>query len=240
MQNPNGLRVGQGASLSGPGAAALKYDILTALLVLAAQGDPAASRLSMRLSLIITARYNWRRESFAVGQKEIARMWGVTERTAKREMAELRSRGWITLKIPAARGRVAEHQIAFDEVLRASLPFWHAIGPDYVARMSATPDPSSVSGSNVVPLHRPSVAAQEDDNSVWAKAAARLQSEDPVLFGAWFSGLRQVACDAGMVTLSAPSRFISDYVNTHHRTRLLAAVLADERSVRDILVVAPG
>ncbi|MEJ2031079.1 MAG: hypothetical protein P8X66_14795, partial [Maritimibacter sp.] len=93
--------------IAGPGASAIKYDILTALLVTAAQGSPVEARLALRLSLLITARFNWRQGSFAIGQREIARMWGVTERTAKRELAEMRGRGWITIAVPAARGRVA-------------------------------------------------------------------------------------------------------------------------------------
>ncbi len=43
------------------GAAALKYDLLTMMGV--------------------TARYNWRNGEMTVGRREIARLWGVDERT---------------------------------------------------------------------------------------------------------------------------------------------------------------
>ena len=89
----------------GQGAPVLKYDILSALLVLAAQGDTTESRLALRLSLLITARYSWQRKRFNVGLRELARMWGVTERTAKRDMAQMRALNWITVTRAAARGR---------------------------------------------------------------------------------------------------------------------------------------
>ena len=89
----------------GQGSHVVKYDILSALLVLAAQGDTAQGRLALRLSLLITARYDWQRDRFNVGLREIARLWGVTERTTKREMAQLRALGWITVTRVAARGQ---------------------------------------------------------------------------------------------------------------------------------------
>ncbi|MDB9808783.1 hypothetical protein OAB79_02595 [Yoonia sp.] len=98
----------------GQGAHALKYDILSALLVLAAQGETTNARLALRLSLLITARYDWQRERFNVGLREIARMWGVTERTAKRDMAQMRALQWISVSRAAARGRVTEHRINLD------------------------------------------------------------------------------------------------------------------------------
>ena len=110
-------------SFNGPSAGAAKYDVLTALLVMALQGETVEARLALRLSLLITARFNWRKSVFAVGQKELARMWGVTERTVKREMAEMRSRGWIEVAVPAARGRVAEHRIMFETVLGVTMPY---------------------------------------------------------------------------------------------------------------------
>ncbi|MEO0945774.1 MAG: hypothetical protein AAFY06_13185, partial [Pseudomonadota bacterium] len=105
--------------ITGPGSAALKYDVLTGLLVLAAQGEPADARLAMRLSLLITARFNWRSGTFAVGLRELSRMWGVTERTTKREMSAMRGRGWIVIHTPAARGRVAVYRIDLPTVMRA-------------------------------------------------------------------------------------------------------------------------
>ncbi|MEX0281715.1 MAG: DnaA N-terminal domain-containing protein [Arenibacterium sp.] len=219
----------------GAGASAFKYDVLSALLVMAAQGDPVVARLSLRLSLLITARFNWRRGVFAVGQKELARMWGVTERTAKREMAALRARGWIVLRLASARGRVAQYEIDFDTVLRETVPFWSSIGSDFVARLSDTPEPVAPA-SNVVPLRPVAITPEPDDNG-WGQAAAQLQAQDPAVFNAWFAGLQALDVTSGVLTLAAPSRFVADYVRTHFLSRLLVAVVAVNRGVRDVQVV---
>lgn len=225
--------------ITGPGAAALKYDILTALLVAAAQGDPVVARLSLRLSLLITARFNWRRGTFAVGQKEIARMWGVTERTAKREMAEMRARAWIAVEVPAARGRVASYRIALARVLHATMPYWDAVGPDFASRMLGAPE-ADAEVSNVIPLRRRPADTSVPEGSVWGAAAERLRTQDNSLYTAWFAQLQIVEESSGTVTLMAPSRFISDYVATHYRSRLLAALVAEDRSVRDVRITYPG
>ncbi|MEX0338711.1 MAG: DnaA N-terminal domain-containing protein [Arenibacterium sp.] len=223
-----------GKKIVGAGAQAIKYDVLSALLVVAAQGEPVAARLALRLSLVITARYNWRAGFFAVGQKELARMWGVTERTAKREVSAMRARGWITLSVPAARGRVAQHRIELPTILRDTMAFWPAIGSDFVARMSSTPEPEAP--SNVVPLHPVAIYSDPDDSG-WAAAATRLQAQDPAVFNAWFAGLQVLEATAGVLTLAAPSRFVADYVRTHFLTRLLVAVVAENRAVRDVQIV---
>ena len=223
--------------LMGPGSSAIKYDILTALLVTSARGDALTARLALRLSLLITARYNWRSERFAVGQTEMASMWGVTTRTAKRDLAVMRTRGWITVARPSARGRVAEYRISFPDVLRETMPHWDAVGPDFVARMTGTQEEEGQGTSNVVPLHPEKTF--EADGTAWAAAAAQLQKEDPVVFSSWFASLRAVQQDQGTLTLIAPGRFQADYVRTHFLTRLLKAVVQVDATVRCIEVWAP-
>lgn len=217
----------------GQGAHVLKYDILSALLVLAAQGDGADARLALRLSLLITARYDWQRDRFNVGLREIARMWGVTERTAKREMAQLRAMGWITVSRAAARGRVTEHRIHMDKVLQATMPYWDQIGPDFVARLSKTPEPAP---SNIVQLHQ--TAAPPADDSLWGKVAQRMHGLDPQTYQAWFARLQQAEHSGPELTLVAPSVFIANYIKTHFATYLLSHVVAEDRAVRAVHVVA--
>lgn len=225
--------------ITGPGAAALKYDIISALLVTASRGDAVEARLALRLSLLITARFNWRTGCFAVGQKEMARMWGVTERTAKREMAHMRGLGWIVVAIPAARGRVAQYKIDLATVLRATMPHWEAIGPDFVARMTDAPTPEASSETNVVPLRR-DYSPPPEDGTGWAGAANRLQAQDPAIYGAWFAPLKPLEAESGIFTLLAPSRFHASYVRTHFVTRLLAALTAEDRTIREVQIVAAG
>lgn len=235
--------MGQGNNLSltskvtGPLSSAIKYDLLTALLVLSAQGDKVEARLALRLSLLITARFNWRKRSFAVGLKEMANMWGVTERTAKREVASLRHLGWVHVLIPPARGRVAQYGINFDELLRCSACFWASVGPDFEARMNQSPEPASEERNNVVPLKPVQDNLPTEDGSVWSRAVRRLQTQDAAIFNAWFATLYPVELEAGVLTLLAPSRFMADYVTTHFSRKLLTAVAAEDRGVRDVKVI---
>ena len=223
-------------SFNGPRAGAAKYDVLTALLVMASQGEAVEARLALRLSLLITARFNWRKGVFAVGQKELARMWGVTERTVKREMAELRARGWIEVAVPAARGRVAEHRIHFEAVLGETMPFWTAVGPDFAARLTGAP--STEKPSNVVPLKRETAVMPE--GGLWGAVAARLKEQDAAIYEAWFAQLVFVDVTQGVLTLLAPSKFLADYVGTHYQGHVLAAALSEDRSVRAVKLLAPG
>ena len=77
----------------GRSAAAFKYDLLTVMGAFALAQEKGRQRLVLRLMTLVTARYNWARDELAVGQREIARLWQVDERTVKREMAKLRAMG---------------------------------------------------------------------------------------------------------------------------------------------------
>ena len=138
--------------------------------------DKHRQRLVMRLMALITTRYNWQRDELTMGQAEIAKLWSVDPRTVKREMAKLRSLGWLVEKRAAARGRVATHGIALDQIMVDTKPMWEAIGPDFVARV-APESPVGGQGANVVPL-RPS-EAPVSDGSLWADAAAVFHGQDP-------------------------------------------------------------
>jgi len=228
------------ARVTGPGASAVKYDILTALLVTAARGESVEARLALRLSLLITARYSWRQGTFSVGTREMAQMWGVTERTAKRDVAALRGMGWIAVAVPAARGRVAQYRIELERVLRGTMPHWSAVGPDFVARMSGAAETAGQGASNVVPLRREVGVLPPDDGTGWSATAARLREQDPAIYSAWFAGLVPVEAEAGVLTLAAPSRFVADYVRSHFKTRILAAIVVEDRSVRDVVITSTG
>ncbi|MFY9205716.1 MAG: DnaA N-terminal domain-containing protein [Yoonia sp.] len=217
----------------GQGAHALKYDILSALLVLAAQGETTNARLALRLSLLITARYDWQRERFNVGLREIARMWGVTERTAKRDMAQMRALQWISVSRAAARGRVTEHRINLDKVLRATMPFWDQIGPDFVARLSNSPEPTP---TNVVQLHK--VAVPISDDTLWSKVSLRMHGIDPQTYQAWFARLVQAEHEGSELVLIAPTVFIANYIKTHFATYLLSHVMAEDRKIQVVSVTA--
>lgn len=219
----------------GRSAPAMKYDILTALIVLSTHDGGVDGRLAGRLTLLITARFNWQRGSLATGLREIARLWGVTERTAKREMAALKARGWITVRRAAARGRVTEYGLDLTAVLDATRAHWAAVGPDFVARMGAG---ASEAPGNVVPF-QPAGAVQAEGHvgTLWPGAAQRLAAADGATYTAWFARLAEAERTATALTLHAPSKFAAQYIQTHLIGRLLAAVSAEDPSVMTVRVI---
>lgn len=226
----------QQARATGPNAPALKYDILTALMVLGAQDDGVDGRLARRLALLITARFSWRTESFAVGTREIARLWGVTERTAKRELSQMRARSWISIRRAPARGRVTEHAIHLQTVLDATRAHWAAVGPDFVARMGRGAEEEQAP-TNVVPFRGGAgQGGPVHDGTVWQAASHQLWSEDAALHTAWFAGLAELDRVGPRLELAAPSRFIATYVETHFAGRLLAAVSSCDPTITEVSV----
>lgn len=160
---------------------------------------------------LITARYNWNDDTLTTGQREIAALWCVDERTVKREMARLRDLGWLVLKRPAARGRVACYGLGIDVILTHTRDVWSNVGPDYVARMSG-PLPER---------NDPTVVAfPVAGEGPWAKIAERLRGEDAGLYNAWFAPLVSLGEQGGVLRLKVPSRFHGSFLRTHHLGRL--------------------
>lgn len=224
-------------------AAAKKYDILSALMAHGLSGDQNLQRVVLRLMALITSRYNWQRDELTMGQREIARLWCVDERTVKRDMARLRSMGWIVVKRQGARGRVSVLGLDLDRILLDTRPAWANIGEDYVARMldrgmGSVEDTATV---NVVPFRRNDAAAATEE-TVWGAVRARLQSEDPALFDAWFATLTECggedALRQGVLHLMAPSRFHATYLRTHLLARLEVAARRCDPSIRAVRIEA--
>ena len=112
--------------LTGPQAGSLKYDLLTALGVAGLHGSPTVQTSLMRLSAMVTARYNWRLDEISIGQAELARLWAVNERTVKREMKRLTQDGWIICLRPGVRGRVGAYRLNYSRIYENTQPYWTA------------------------------------------------------------------------------------------------------------------
>jgi hypothetical protein len=223
----------------GRNAAAMKYDLLTALGTHALSRDKGLQRSVLRLITLITARYNWARDELTVGQREIARMWHVDERTVKREMAKLRAMGWLLVTRQGARGRVSEYGLGIDRILADTAQVFAAVGPDFEARLGAAPE----SDANVVPLPMKTAATaapEIPDGTEWSLARAILHTQDSANFAAWFKALKREGRAGGRLTLTAPSRFHASYINTHLLSRLTAACQSIDGTVSSVTVVAGG
>lgn len=220
----------------GRGAAARKYDLLTAMGAHALGQGRSEQVLVLRLITLVTARYSWARDALCVGQREIARLWSVDERTVKREIAKLRGRGWLELTRAGARGRVAEYRLGVERILEDTRPGWARVGPDFEHRLSDAPD-----DGKVVPL--PLRAAQVppsdlSDGSEWALAQAILHAEAPGPYASWLRALRREGRSGGRLMLCAPSRFHAAYVQTHLCAQLLAACQSVDAGIDEVVVSA--
>ena len=219
----------------GRSAAVRKYDLLTALGVYALSQDKSLQRRVLRLMTLITARYNWQRDELSVGQREIARMWFVDERTVKREMAQLRAMGWLVVRRQGARGRVTEYSLDFSQIEADTQPVWGEVGTDFQHRMQGLPEvdqqvvPLPLRGSDVPP---PDLS----QGTEWVLAQSVLHREDPALYGAWFRALTRTGRAGGRLLLKAPSRVHAAYVQTHLTARVLAACRLVDPEVTEISV----
>ena len=198
---------------AGPGAGVLKYDVLTMMAVAGLAGPALRQTTMMRLIAIVTARYNWARDELTLGQREMARIWSVDERTAKREIRRLTESGLLVCIRPGVRGRVASYRLDTEALRRLGADDWDRVGPDFVERLSrqASPVMAQAGGQPVEEAQGRAEAGQ----SGWGSILGRLQQDAPHLAAAW---LRQLRCDeapAGIYRLRAPSAFHASYVRAH-------------------------
>ncbi len=220
---------------TGRNAASMKYDILSALGVHGCAGDKHRQKLVLRLITLIVARYNWIADEIMVGQREMAELWGIDERSVKREIAKLRELGWLVQKRAAARGRVAVHGLGLNRILEGTGPDWPRIGPDFVARMTGQGAPApDAAPSNVISFPLPS-----GEEGSWSRIQAMLHREDPHLYAAWFAALTAEQVGDSL-RLLAPSRFHADYLRSNHLLRLERTARACLGQLARVEVVAPG
>lgn len=226
---------------TGPQAGSQKYDLLTALSVAGLSGSPGFQTSMLRLVALVTARYNWARDELTVGQREMARLWSVDERTVKREIKRLTSASILLQLRPGVRGRVAAYRLNVAEVHRLSAPVWEKVGPDYsdrMARQVPKPETGKVMHVNFAATPAPEAETESaptaGQGGPWVRTLARLAQLDPALHRNWFSALKDGPCEGGVLTLRAPSQFLAQYVQTHHQRLLLGTAQMEYPGLRRI------
>lgn len=218
----------------GRDAATKKYDMLTALGTFALSRDKGTQRLVLRLMVLITARYNWRKDELSMGRKEIARIWAVNERTVKREMAKLKNLGWVKVKTPAARGRVAVYSINFKKISDGTQEVWASVGPDFDERMSLIYPQSEVKvvrvdfGAKTVEREKP----ETGDRGKWRAVRNALREADPDVFRNWYDKLAFKEYSDGNLVLTAPNTFIARHIETHLAHALMNLATNDFGDIR--------
>ena len=224
----------------GRDAATKKYDILSALMAYALAREKHTQKLILRLMSLITTRYNWQRDELSMGQREIAKLWSVDERTVKREMAKLKSKGWLTVKRAGARGRVTLYGLDLNLLLNETSPEWEKIGPDFVDRLSEMTGltAQNVHETNIVAFAAKGQTPPVNDGSLWSEVAEILFQHDMTSFAAWFKQLQQAGREGACLLLIAPTKFHATYVETHLYDTLMRAVNRVDPAVRSIRIAS--
>ena len=221
--------------LTGPQAGSLKYDLLTALGVAGLHGSPTVQTSLMRLSTMVTARYNWRLDEISIGQAELARLWAVNERTVKREMKRLMQDGWIICIRPGVRGRVGAYRLNYVRIYENTQHCWSAVGNDFADRMEEMSGARrvvkvdfSASSAKVVPL-----SVVPEGTTGWPAVARHLQNAHPELYESWFAKLTEGRVATGELNLVAPNAFVAGYIVTHLLRFLQDAAAVEAKAVQN-------
>ncbi|WP_074739483.1 DnaA N-terminal domain-containing protein [Ruegeria halocynthiae] len=212
---------------TGNQAGSQKYDLLTAISVAGLSGTTGFQCSMMRLIALITARYNWRADELTVGQKEMARLWSVDERTVKREIKRLTDYKILLQLRPGVRGRVAAYRLNYAEIYRLSEPVWKNVGSDFSTRMETqAPKPTEKIVHVQFGQDKPVAVEHEehDHQDPWSRALQRLSESETLLFKSWYRDLQLVETRDQTITLRAPSKFIAQYIQSHHLKPLLGAI----------------
>ncbi len=224
--------------LVGPKAGAIKYDVLTALNLIGLHGAPVDQVSMQRLSTLITARYNWRREELSIGQRDMARMLCVTERTIKREVKRWTDRKVLICTRAGVRGRVAAFRLSLIDVYAQSEPFWSAVGPDYVARMTELAPSKS---QTVVPFSKPAATTDEiPQTTAWGSMCQRLNNSYPEKTANWLKQLAFVSDDGQHFVVEATSGFAARYIETHLGREIAEAIEAEVGLGRRLVILDAG
>ncbi|MBM7070406.1 hypothetical protein IU397_22950 [Actibacterium sp. 188UL27-1] len=224
----------------GPNAGSLKYDILTAISVTGMNGPPVQQVSMARLGLLITARYNWRREELSVGQRDMARMWNVTERTVKREIKRWTESKLLICKRAGVRGRVGAYRLNLPELFRISGPFWAAVGPDFAERMAGL---NPVQEATVVKVDFSQADAVEDSpipKGSWRAVLHRLRQLHPESYANWMASVSFISDDGRHVTLGTQTKFAARYIETHLMAELSEAIETELGPFRRVILIVDG
>jgi DNA-binding transcriptional ArsR family regulator len=212
--------------ITGPGAAARKYDLLTALAVAGLRESVIPAVLALRLIALITARYDWMRDAVSIGHDELARLWGVSLRTVARDLDRLRRMGLLQVTAPARRGRVAVYRLdhtALDHMLRPVMP---TLPPGQAARLRA-----EYEGSNAP---EPEVSPNETNSGWWAIRATLDGRLPAAALTRWIDELRCEDTADGVLRLRAPSSFHADYATRTYGDALRRAAIAVNPELRRV------
>jgi len=222
--------------LTGPGAGSEKYDLLTALSVAGLSGSPVQQTSMLRLIALVTARYNWAGEDLTMGHREMAALWSVDERTAKRETKRLIDTGFLAIKRRGARGRVSSYRLCIERIYALSEPVWPQVGPDFADRMAGRGvEPSKPDTPKVVKVVKVDFTRTRGHDPRWEAVMTLLTEANPARVAAWYSKLLPQSYADGVLCLDAASAYACQYIQTHLMAELQTAARSAYPGLRRML-----
>jgi len=221
--------------ITGPKAGVIKYDILTALSIWGMAGSQTNQISMLRLTTLLTARYNWRKDQLTVGQRDIAKIWSVNERTVKREMKRLTDLQFLMKTRAGVKGRVGAYCLNYAQIWAQTEPMWNNAGPDFVERMRALAPREKLKVVQVDFENRVQIPTER--SGVWRDVARQLNQRDPNLYANWFSHLEFLSLEDGCIRLKAPSAFVGRYVETHLQKQLFETAQSVFPNVQRMVIV---
>jgi len=222
--------------VAGPGSGVAKYDILTAITIAGLNGSARDQIAMMRLCSLITARYNWRRDELSIGQQEMASLWGVGSRTAKREVKLWLETGILICVRQGVRGRVAGYRLNMPRLCEVTEQYWTLIGDDFVGRMREL----KPCNDRVIRLDTVRATLRgKNGASGWDAVNLNLENRFPTQHGAWIAPLVATETDGGLV-LEAKSAFAAEYVKIHFGRDIADAAAAEWGRRRPITIRGPS
>lgn len=215
----------QFARHTGPGAGVVKYDILTALSVMALRQSPTVQTTILRLIALVTARYNWKLDQFSVPQGDMARMWNVSDRTVKREVKRMVQTDLIQCIRPGVRGRVGAYRLNRAHLSNVSRDSWADVGPDFEDRMQQfAGGEAKVLKVDFINRHLPEPDLPSPGDDLWGDVLRDLSTTDPANLRNWYMKLTLDSVVGHRVRLTAPTAFVAQFVQTHLSRALIPAL----------------
>lgn len=228
------------ASLRGPRASVVKYDIVAAINGAGLAKASLSKDLAQRLTLLIVSRYNWLTNELSAGHMQLSALWSVDLRRVKRILAELRTLGILAVKRAGRKGLVTVYCLDLAKIAEITRPFWHVLGADIAARLdTAFPDESPVpaaQGNNTSRVEHTADADASPTNVVKIDEVRRRCADpvrhaiarevDPPAFDRWIRPLVHERREDCLVFV-ATSSFVASYVERQFGHKI-------ERAVRHI------
>jgi hypothetical protein len=230
----------QNPALRGSNFAVVKYDLIAALNAAAFAKSEITKDMAQRLTLLLVARYNWRRDELSIGYEQLQAIWNVDLRRVKRILADMKRLSVLIVKVRAVKGRVTTYRLGLDAIVEATRPFWARLGSDIADRLVAAFPPIIGRASSTERLCEVPEPTQTSDDKAAATESrvcpikTELRSRlSPSAFDRWIAPLR-FARSGSRLEVLAPTPFVASYVERTYSQDIARSSVRVEQALSHI------